>query len=523
MIITYILASLILAVSCFCIWAFRALKKTRSQLTKQENEFGEEVSKLSAEVASQKAQIDELLHSIEERDENIRTLEEALHEAQLIHETAAVQFKEALEAKESEIEQLQNDLMVVEQEPSTISDLDTYPFLRRLSEEEIPDFPDEYKKIQYLFSPAENAHFEISYADLHSDENKLSTLRMMLYERLQTDPEHPLLVCSCCHRPVLLSGNSGIKGEIIGFRHFDEGNIHTGEHAGENTIMPKQEDPVELETMATLFDEFAPSLNNYLRHSSFLLLPGTERDHAGDITFELDGQKVAVIFASAGHPLDFIVRRSKAAFESGFTPIWILSPSYLNTTVMSNRDISVFTQVYICTINDDVINMFSQTGEACLLAREYYKNEFTFIDLKTVISDSDSSIRALLDKPEWKDLDQPKQKRKRIVSNTTQTSHTTTLRPAKPRPTYTYEPQTKDDAKVERLEKAASVIDYWEGRRFKIKGDLYVEKIGESWGILNMSTLRYPVLPIYDDIKISDDKCEVLLIMKGKEPMIRKI
>ena len=224
--------------------------------------------------------------------------------------------------------------------------LEDYVFLKK----EYDDIGDEsnpkVKCISHLYSPHDNVHYRLYYDLLHTDENKLSNLRVRLYEQILANPSEPLLLCSCCRRPVVLSGNSGIKGQIVGFRHIGEGNLFTGEHIGEAYNIPKQESKEELSMLASFFSIFKNCLDDFQQHQSFLMLPETQK---------------AII-----------------------------------------------------------------------------------------------------------------------------------------KPKYTH-----------------SVIHYWEGNRTHIKGALYIEKINNTYGILNLDLHRYPVLPIYEDIRLSDDKSEAELILHG--------
>lgn len=429
------------------------------------------------------------------------------------------QFKDELNQKDDEIAALQEQIELQEKpkENSSPSDsiLSRIPFLRKLKVEEIPDFPDEYKPIRYVYSEKENSHFEIAYENLHSDEKQLSTLRVRLYEQLQSDPDNPLLRCSCCKRSILLSGNSGIKGEIVGFRHVGEGNHFTGEHIGENYTFPKQESLQELDDVYNFFSVYFPYLDEYSRHPSFLVLPGTKRDYPGDVTFNYGNKNVAVLFVSAGHPLDFIIRRMRTAVEKGYVPIWILSPSYFASTVMSNRDISVFSKGYICTIDADTIDMFHQTGEPCVYAREYHENNYGYIPLLTFINDSGKEVVDILAKHnDGKDVDKPIPKKKLVSSIATSGDRDTFSKQSKPEPPVN-QVIIQPNSQEHKPRTTFSASDYWEGNRFHIKGKLYVDKINNSFGIVDLSTNRYPVLPIYDDIAISDDKSIAELIQDG--------
>lgn len=390
--------------------------------------------------------------------------------------------------------------------------LEHIPFLRKLRAEDIPIFPDDYKSIRYVYSQQEKAHFEIQYNNLHSNEKALSTLRVRLFEQLQASPDKPLLRCSCCNRPILLSGNSGIKGEIVGFRHVGEGNNYTGEHIGENYSLPKQESQQELEITYDLFSTYSSYLDDYLRHQSFLVLPGTTRDYPGDVTFTYEGLKVTVIFVSAGHPLDFIIRRIRTAVDKGFIPIWILSPSYFASTVMSTRDISVFSKGYICTIDNDTIDVFNQTGEPCVYVRDYHENKYTYISLLSFIQDSEKEVKDILANHQIDEGIEVKPVKHKRVSSTARSGSTkkSELDADIARP-------TNPKSNLERKTKVAySAIDYWSGKRFHIKGSLFVEKINEGFGIVDLSTHRYPVLPIYENIIISEDKNSAELILNGE-------
>lgn len=454
-----------------------------------------------------------------EHSSNKRKQKDIDEQSSLINNLAE-QFKDELNQKDTEIAALQGQIEFQEKAKETSiptdSILSKIPFLRRLKADEIPDFPDEYKPIRYVYSEEENSHFEIAYENLHSDEKQLSILRVRLYEQLQADPANPLLRCSCCKKPILLSGNSGIKGEIVGFRHAGEGNNFTGEHIGENYTLPKQESLEELNEAYDLFSIYSPYLEEYSKHPSFLVLPGTKRDYPGDVTFSYKDKSVAVLFVSAGHPLDFIIRRIRTAVEKGYIPIWILSPSYFASTVMSNRDISVFSKGYICTIDSDTIDMFRQTGELCVYAREYHENRYGYISLLSFINDSENEVTDILAKHKEEEEGESKVPKRKRVSSVARTETKPIISKQPKSETTGAQIPIQSSRKEHKPRVTFSAIDYWKGKRFHIKGTLYVEKINNGFGIVDLSAHRYPVLPIYDNIIISEDKTSAELILNGQ-------
>lgn len=149
------------------------------------------------------------------------------------------------------------------------------------------------------------------------------------------------------------------------------------------------------------------------------------------------------------------------------------------------------------------------------MARNYYNNTFSFIRLSSFIIDAEESLTELMRKPEWHSEPKPKRPRfVRVEQNTI--AAPTRIKAEIPR---------KETVKVAspRQRKPVSITDYWKGKRFPLKGDLFIEKLDSGFGIIDMKSLRYPVLPIYDDIRISEDKSEVTLFLNGKEEQTIRI
>lgn len=69
---------------------------------------------------------------------------------------------------------------------------------------------------------------------------------------------------------------------------------------------------------------------------------------------------------------------------------------------------------------------------------------------------------------------------------------------------------------VPQLKKTMSAIDYWKGKRQHLKDDLFLERLDSGIGIVDLKTQRYPVLPIYDRARITDDNTGVEFYLRGE-------
>ena len=145
-------------------------------------------------------------------------------------------------------------------------------------------------------------------------------------------------------------------------------------------------------------------------------------------------------------------------------------------------------------------------GEPCIYARAYHTDQYAFLPLSTVIADTENVIKSMVNTALWLKAAEEKTKdsqRKRISSSS--------------KPSSQRAIPAEKQAKVVKPRFKYSVVDYWAGKRSHIKGPLYVDKINDTYGILNMDAQRYVAIPIYKDIRISDDKSEAELILKDGE------
>lgn len=459
------------------------------------------------------------------------SLTRIIHDQESITANLALQVKSEILERDERIARLENEIKdlnsaleslrgILEKVPKQVlpeaeivpSGLDEYKFLKRVDDKDMPELPDDYRSIKYVYSKQDRAHYEIQHYLLHEDENMLSTLRVRLYEQYQNDPNRPLLVCSCCRRPVLLTGNSGIKGEIIGFRHHGETNVRTGEHEGEFFGIPKQETIGELQPLKDCFAMLKHQFVDYKEYYSFILLPGSDRKKAiADVSFSFNGQRIAVIFASVSHPLDFIIRRTRAAHDMGYVPIWILSSSFFNSSALSNRDISTFSKGFLFTIDEEVVGESEYHAVPCIKVRDFYSNTISIVRLSAVISSVQDALEDLMKRPEW-DGAMERVRRPRI---------------SKPKkPSVTNSERNGNDiikAVVPKTKKTISAIDYWKGKRQLLKDDLYLERLDSGIGIVDLKTHRYPVLPFYDRARFSEDNSVVEFYLKGELRLQYKI
>lgn len=474
----------------------------------------------------------ELTSRLEKAIADNEDLTEVLRSQEVITANLAAQMKAEIVRRDEQIARLKNEAGDLKEALESLrgvlskvprhalpdegmvpSGLDDYRFLKRMDDHEMPELPGDYRSVRYVYSRQDRAHYEIQHSLLHDDENLLSTLRVRLYEQYQADPGNPLLVCSCCRRPVLLSGNSGVKGEIIGFRHHGEVNARTGEHEGEFFGVPKQESLRELLPLKDCFLHLRDLFVEFEASDSFLLMPGSDRKKSvGDITFSLDGQRIAVIFASVGHPLDFIIRRARAAHDRGYLPIWILSSSYFNASELSNRDISTFSKGFLCTIDDEAVEESEYHAVPCIKVLDFYNGSVSIVRLSSFLPYIQESIEELMKRPEWIGAVE-RVKRPRISTKAKVSSNPNTVgkKPDAPKPL------------VPKMKKTVSAIDYWKGKRQHLMDELFLERLDSGIGIVDLKTQRYPVLPFYDRARITEDGTEVEFYLKGELSFTFKI
>lgn len=385
-----------------------------------------------------------------------------------------------------------------------------YPFLIRISFPDVQHHKNESHRITSVYSPRQEKHYIVLRDALHVDENRLSELRVRLYDNLNS-PQGPLLVCSCCNKPVLLKGRPGAKGEIVSISHFDDGLSYDGQ--SDDSWTPQDvENEEELVYLRNLFSAFAISFDSFAKEDSFLVVPGSDKRASGDILYACGNQRVAVIFATRSHPIDFILRRIRNAQNKGYIPIWVLGRGLINAHSLTVRDISVFSGGYVCTIDEAAIQKYYDTDIPVLIKVDSSTGKECFVRLDEFISDVSRNIAIIIG-------DCPARLRK--GHSTTQSGY---------KKNRVHSSNGKDNKhqlpEISILEKPGDegknrprheYYDYWKGRRSHIKDDLYLERIGESYGILNLNTHRYLVLPIYDKILVSEDKSHVILVLKGVE------